>query len=741
MKSIRLARRVAVIALAFLSAAVHAEEKYAWSSVTIGANGFLNGFVFSPAQDGPLYVATDMGGAYRLDGDTWTCLTDFVAHDDFSLNQMGIESIATDPVNPNRVYVAIGTYMGPSSILISDDAGRTFQREKVPFVMNGNGPARNAGQRMNVDPNQPTKLIYGTRRDGLFESESGRNWRKIESFPTIGDKSKPAKDVGIVWTLFDKASGESGKATPVIYAGVCTEAADKIFVTHDAGQTWTPVANQPGGKLLATRAAITPDGKTLYLTYVTATDWPGPGGVTGGAVWRCENPSTTSPIWTDITPAPESGGGWSGVCLEPNNSNSIYVTTLCRYGKLRDDLYRSRDGGHTWQPLDINSHRDDAGYPYLKDAGIHWTGDIQIDPHHPNVAFFNTGYGAYRTTNLNADKPTWRFFNKGLEQSAVLELISPPSGSAHLLSAIGDRDGYRHDDFSASPKFGRFGQVNDFGQTENLSMGTCDGLDVAWNNPDRVVRVGAGSQYSDDGGISWHLLGGGEARNSFREMRNGPKGPQRGTIAISPDGNTAFWAPKSSVPLVIRRDAKARWGEWENVAGLPSGRTGVAADRVNGGTFYARRDEGLYVSTDNGKTFALASADLPGGEGWLRVDPWHAGHLWATSADAKRGGLYRSTDAGHTWQRVAADAITSAKHVAVGAPSTDKAEPSIFLAGTISGQTGFFRSDDTGQTWLRLNDDAHQYGNVTVIQADPRVVGRIYVGSNGRGILVGDRVK
>jgi hypothetical protein len=55
----------------------------------------------------------------------------------------------------------------------------------------------------------------------------------------------------------------------------------------------------------------------------------------------------------------------------------------------------------------------------------------------------------------------------------------------------------------------------------------------------------------------------------------------------------------------------------------------------------------------------------------------------------------------------------------------------------VNGQYGFFRSDDTARTWVRINDDQHQYGLVLHICGDMQEYGRVYVGTHGRGIIMG----
>jgi hypothetical protein len=50
-----------------------------------------------------------------------------------------------------------------------------------------------------------------------------------------------------------------------------------------------------------------------------------------------------------------------------------------------------------------------------------------------------------------------------------------------------------------------------------------------------------------------------------------------------------------------------------------------------------------------------------------------------------------------------------------------------------------WRSEDGGASWLRINDDAHRWGRrFRAISGDPRVYGRVYIATDGRGLLYGD---
>ncbi|MGN6505474.1 MAG: WD40/YVTN/BNR-like repeat-containing protein, partial [Tepidisphaeraceae bacterium] len=313
-----------------------AAQSYVWRSVTIKANGFIDGIVYSPAKAGVVYIHTDMGGAYRWDDaiKRWVPLNDGSAWNDDAMKSLGVEALAVDPTDANKAYMACGTYMSPTAIRRTTDGGKTWQRVDVPIRSNGNGSARNAGPRMVVDPNAPRIIYYGTRVDGLWKStDAGVTWERVGGFPTIGEQKGWGKDTGILWVCIDRSSGSASKASQTIYAGVFEKNAgvNRIYRSTDAGATWAPL---PGVQVTEAnyfpqRVALTSDGKTMYLTYGRSTVYPGPYGIEGGCVRKVSDPAGPSPVWEDVSPKVKYG--FSACVLDPKDSNRIYVGEMGDY--------------------------------------------------------------------------------------------------------------------------------------------------------------------------------------------------------------------------------------------------------------------------------------------------------------------------------------------------------------------------------------------------------------------------
>src|SRR5579871_3420653 len=178
-------------------------QPYRWKSVQMVGGGFVDGIVFHPHARGLRYARTDIGGVYRWDARhrQWTPLLDWLGLKD--VNLMGGESIALDPRDPNRLYLACGMYTNATSpnaaILSSTDHGRTFQRADLPFKMGGNENGRGNGERLAVDPNSGNILFFGSRRDGLWKSaDYAKSWSPVGTFPMA-----QTAGVGIVTVLFD----------------------------------------------------------------------------------------------------------------------------------------------------------------------------------------------------------------------------------------------------------------------------------------------------------------------------------------------------------------------------------------------------------------------------------------------------------------------------------------------------------------------------------------------------------
>ncbi|WP_336325151.1 hypothetical protein, partial [Porphyromonas pogonae] len=67
-----------------------------------------------------------------------------------------------------------------------------------------------------------------------------------------------------------------------------------------------------------------------------------------------------------------------------------------------------------------------------------------------------------------------------------------------------------------------------------------------------------------------------------------------------------------------------------------------------------------------------------------------------------------------------------------------KTFPTLFAIGKIGGVAGLYRSEDKALSWTRISNPSTAFDVHGVVTGDPRIYGRVYIGTKDRGILYGD---
>jgi hypothetical protein len=713
-----------------------APAPYQWRNAKVGGGGFAPGVVFSPAEQGLAWLRTDMGGAYRWDQATgrWSAVQDGMAEGSY----MGVESIAPDPIDPAIVYLAAGMDAGaPAAILRSADRGRHWTIMPAPFRMGGNENGRGLGERLAIDPNRTTNLFFGSRHDGLWRSEdAGAHWAKLAGFPLPGLGAPAAKQThgGVSFVLVDPASGTAGQGSRILYAGVADPGARHLFRSADGGASWQAEEAAPAG-LLPVKAAIDAKG-TLFVTYA---DGIGPNGIADGAVWRRDGATGR---WADVTPPDRISGGFMGVSVARSAPGMVAVSSIDRWNP-GDTVWRSTDNGAHWTNLRDRSTRDIAATPFLLHEGKgadfgHWIAGLAIDPFDPAHVAYATGATLYATSGFGAAALNWAPWTEGIEQTAIITLASP-TGGANLVSGFGDLAGFVHTDLTRSPQ----------PTFVDPYLSNTNNIDYAGQAPAILVRSGslyddhprdATLGWSSDGGMTWQPVRTPKIRPA--DDRPGQRYDLTGDAAIIVSADGATFIACTPVPLVTRDRGKS----WALAQGLRLNARPVA-DKVDAQRFYSVDFDGnrLLASSDGARSFApVAGKGLPA-ELWpgkiywreqqyrLVASPYGAGDLWFHIGEA----LWHSDDGGRSFD--AASGKLKVELFGLGKPAEGSKVAAIYAIGTLGKLRGVWRSLDGGKGWARINDDEHQWGlRFRVIGGDPRIFGRVYVGTDGRGLIYGD---
>ena len=146
------------------------------------------------------------------------------------------------------------------------------------------------------------------------------------------------------------------------------------------------------------------------------------------------------------------------------------------------------------------------------------------------------------------------------------------------------------------------------------------------------------------------------------------------TVWVAAQGE--LWAPNETRGVYKSTDGGATWSRTLFVD-TDTGCSSLVVDRTNprvlyAGTWQHRRTpwkvesggpgSGLWRSSDGGETWARLAEGLPElmGKVGVAVSPADPARVWAI-VEAEEGGLFRSDDRGATWSRVSADRVLRAR--------------------------------------------------------------------------------
>ncbi|MFQ5419124.1 MAG: WD40/YVTN/BNR-like repeat-containing protein [Anaerolineae bacterium] len=747
----------------------------------------------------------------------------------FVWSQVTAVTNTINPIQPEKLVAAATAVPQPA---LTATTPITPAHQSLPWVFTG-GPIGGLGYDVRMQPDNPDIMYVTDAYAGVFKSTNGgMSW-----FPANNGITSRFGTSGDAIPVFSLTIDPNNPNR--LWAG--TQYASDVFRSDDAGTTWQLMKNGIQESQLTIRGfAVEPgNSNTVYLAgEISSWEWNGtplPGlglDMVKGAVYKTTNGGQN---WTRI---------WLGdnlaryIWIHPTNHNRLYVSTGIFDREAANSnantpdpggvgILRSSDGGATWEILDENNGlnaeelyfgslymhptnpdillaaagNDPYTVPMAKalggvyrteDGGDTWTevldghtfSAVEFCRSNPNIAYAGARSGLFKS--VDAGK-TWTQLTGDLWGSAdavagfPIDMQCDPSdptrnfinnygGGNFMSSDSGNTWSVASTGYSgalmaqiatypnlpsivyASARSGLFASYDGGAHWPGLAYGvarTVEGIAIAVDpgNPLHVLATlqdgGPDPKASDDGGRTWREIITGLWPTS--QPRDGemvtqivfaPSNPQilyatTGTAVCYQSGECQSSVGKG---VIISQDGGETWAQ----TGLSGGNVlGVAVSPQNSSLLFAGLHSGeLYRSNNAGQTWQLVNSSIlpspPPDPGLptpilkaLAMDSINPNKLYAGFFYA---GVAVSSDGGATWTNASAGMAPESSVVDFAVDGTNSGV--IYAATTGS---GVFVSLDGGGTWAAINDGLlTRWAMDLSLSADGGV---LYVASNGGGVF------
>ena len=373
--------------------------------IGVGVSGESSNVVYA-------LIEAKKGGLYRSDdgGENWALI-----NEDHRFRQRAwyFTHVWADPKDSNKVYIA------NTGLFRSTDGGKTFDRITAPHGDHHG---------LWIDPNNPARMINGNDGGATISVDGGRNWSTQMNQPTAQFYHVTA-DNDFPYHVYGTQQDNSS-------VGIAT-ASDNGYVGRS---DWSAVGGGESGYV-----AVDPRDSNIvyagsYFGNITRYDkrtqqvqniqqWPlDPDGY-NAAVQKYRY------TWT------------MPILFSPHDPNELYHSSQF--------LFRSTDGGHSWQTISPDltrndkSKQQDSGGPITKDqASIEFYDlifTVAESPKQKGVIWVGTDDGLIQLTT--DDGKSWSNVTpKGLPEWAMVSLIEPSpfdAGTAYAAVDAHKLDNYK----------------------------------------------------------------------------------------------------------------------------------------------------------------------------------------------------------------------------------------------------------------------------------------------------------